>query len=712
MKRIFSHKSLLILGILLLIIIFQNCSEEQSSGEKSGASKQEARGGLTYVGDQQCVSCHGDQQSDWTGSHHDWAMKEPKDSNILGDFSNQALKIDGVDYFFSKKNGSYYVHVRENGLENSYKIWKTFGFWPLQQYLVKGENGEVHTLRVSWNSEEKKWYHQYLGEKIAPKDWLHWTKGGQRWNTMCADCHSTDVRKNYDVEADQFSTTYKTMNVGCEACHGPGSKHIIWAQDPQTDEKGIFKPVEQTAIINQCGPCHSRRSKLRDQVLPWEDFHQNHILQNLSPDFYEVDGQIKEEDYVLGSFLSSKMFHEGVKCTDCHNPHSLKLKAKGNNLCLSCHEPKYDKEEHHHHPISSVGAECVNCHMPGKTYMGHDFRRDHSFRVPRPDQSIIFGTSNACNDCHADKTANWASQKVIQWYGPDRQPHYSDYLAMSSKTDLESAEQEKLVAFVNNDQFPEIARSTVIENLQNKLDQEYFIQLIEANLNSSPLILNSLLNYFGQDSPEARLYVARQHLFHPSRPVRQNATSLLLDIPRSQLSAEEINQLNLNEKELLQTLLYNADFPTGRLQLGDYYMKKQQIATAIRHYLKALEMDSLLLPVYSNLATAYNLNQENDKALSILDQAIKLDRKNGQYDYLKGILLYEMKRNEEALVSLNQSINKSPYLVKSYHNLALIYFEMKNMKLALKTVKEGLVKNPSSKELRDLQTYLLEQESN
>ncbi len=708
MTRNFSYKFISLTVVLLTVFILGNCStEEIQKKNEQNENRTQATVHPQYIGDESCISCHGKQHEEWTGSHHDWAMKSPDSSSVLGDFNDREITLDGVQYRFYKSKNLFKVSVIEKNEEGqNFIIWKTFGFWPLQQYLVKTEDGKIQTLRASWNSESKNWYHQYKNEIIAPKDWLHWTNGGQRWNTMCADCHSTDVRKNYNVELDQFETTFKTQNVGCEACHGPGSNHLSWTKNQSSDDKGIFNPTDQVSILNQCAPCHSRRTKIKETVYPWEDFHTNYLVQNLSPDFYELDGQIKEEDYVFGSFLSSKMYHEGVKCNDCHNPHSLKLKAEGNNLCLSCHEPKYNSKKHHFHQENSLGADCISCHMPGKNYMGHDFRRDHSFRVPRPDQSVQFGTSNACNQCHSDKSAKWAANKVVEWYGPERQMHFSDFLIRSAQNNLDSVSQKELIQYVSNTNFPEIARSTLVENLQNKLSNESTRAMMESIDPNEHLILNSVLNYFTQESPQARLYFARQFLFHSKSIIRMNAAKLLLDIPSNQLNQKEQQQLRRNESELLQSLRYNADFPVGRLQLGDYYFRKNDLPNSILNYEIALKMDSLLLPVYSNLATAYNIFKQNEKALKVLAIGISKTPNKGQLYYLKGLLHYEMGMKEEAIQSLNLSLKDSPNLIKSYYNLAVIHYEAKAFAQAKRVLEKGLEISPNNAELLDFLNLL------
>ena len=277
---------------------------------------------------------------------------------------------------------------------------------------------------------------------------------------MCADCHSTNLRKNYDLAKDSYDTKWSEIDVSCESCHGPGSNHVAWAQ---THKKGSYKPGDGSNglvvdlkpasgswaslepdtgtmhwkgqprshnEINTCAPCHSRRHPITSDYQPGQPFLDGYVPSLLEEGVYYPDGQILEEDYEWGSFIQSKMYHEGVTCSDCHDPHTAKLpQVSLNAVCGKCHsQQKFGSEQHTHHKAESAGALCVNCHMTTKTYMVVDARRDHSFRVPRPDFSVAYGTPNACNQCHKDKTKQWAVETVVKWYGPNRrqEAHFVD----------------------------------------------------------------------------------------------------------------------------------------------------------------------------------------------------------------------------------------------------------------------------------------------
>jgi predicted CXXCH cytochrome family protein len=394
--------------------------------------------------------CGTPEISSWK-RHHQLAMQSATDTTVLGDFNNVKFTNSGVTSIFFKRDKNFIARTEgQDGALHDYKIRFTFGVSPLQQYLITLPGGRLQALGIAWDSRPRqhggqRWFSLYPGQKIPPSNPLHWTGIDQTWNYMCADCHSTNIRKNYDLQTRTYSTTYAEINVACEACHGPGSAHIAWAKrqgnwaklstnadltialrerkvatwatDPVTGTPRRTIPRASEHEIEMCARCHSRRGQIHEDYVHGQSVGDDYRVALLDQDLYFPDGQIEGEVYEYGSFIQSRMFREGVTCSDCHEPHSLKLRAEGNNVCLQCHSVKYDSPAHHFHKVGSTGAQCANRHMPPRTYMVVDARRDHSLRIPRPDLSMKLGTPNACNNCHTDKSAQWASNTVYKWYG-------------------------------------------------------------------------------------------------------------------------------------------------------------------------------------------------------------------------------------------------------------------------------------------------------
>ena len=694
----------LIIASFFIIVLTFSCQSDKPKDKYQNITAHTSTHQDGYVGSQNCKNCHEDVYHQWEGSHHQLAMQLATEQTVLGDFNDIKTTIDGVNYHFYKKDSNFYVQIEE--IDNStteYKIENTFGLTPLQQYMIDFEGGKKQVLRATWDVIAKKWYHQYPGEKINPNDWMHWSNGAQNWNTMCAECHSTNLKKNYQLESDTFKTTFSEISVSCESCHGPGEKHLFWATETskELDNPYIHKGASQFEQIQLCPPCHARRVKLTENLKPGENFDNQYMVQNINHQFYHKDGQIDDEDYVYGSFLQSKMYAEGVSCNDCHNVHTLELKYEGNNLCMQCHEPTYNTPEHHFHPENSAGASCIECHMTGKNYMGNDFRRDHSFRVPRPDQSVAYGTPNACTTCHKDKSDKWAAEQIETHYGKERASHFSDHLLVSQEENISTSEMSRLNAFINDLNYPEIARSTVIEGMQITNNQQIESLLLALN-DISPLIRYNALIKFRNMPLQDRLSIAVKHAQDTSKLVRIGVGQLLYGMETLTLSESEKTALEKPRVELEQMLFSNADFASGRMQLGDHFMQANNVPSAIKHYEMALKKDSLLLPVYSNLATAYSVLGQYDKTNLVLKAWIKKEPESSRPYYLRALLNFELQNNEQAVNDLNKAIEMDPQNSRAIYNLATYYYQNKKFIIAEKNIQKALKVEPQNADFKYL----------
>ena len=398
-----------------------------------------------FVGSETCAGCHRAEAQLWRGSQHRLAMQHADDKSVLGDFSDTGFDYYGVRSRFFRKDGRFFVETDgPDGKLATFEVKYTFGVDPLQQYLVEFPDGRLQALSIAWDSRPRdksgqRWFHLYPDEEIKHDDVLHWTRLNQNWNFMCAGCHSTGVRKNYDAATDRFATSFAEISVGCEACHGQGSRHVGWARAQQSwwpfgksedPRKGLlvrfderrdvvwpidpgtgnarrnFTPALVRKEVETCGLCHARRGELSEDWVPGRWLSDTHVVSPLARGLYSADGQMLDEVYNYGSFKQSRMFAAGVTCGDCHEPHGAKLRAPGDGVCLQCHAAnKYAAVAHHRHATADPALACASCHMPARTYMVVDERHDHSFRIPRPDLSVKLGTPNACNDCHRDKPA-------------------------------------------------------------------------------------------------------------------------------------------------------------------------------------------------------------------------------------------------------------------------------------------------------------------
>lgn len=649
----------------------------------------------TYVGDLTCKNCHQKEYDLWRSSDHFKAMQLPNDSTVKGDFNNATYSANGVSSKFYKKGGKFFINTQgHDGKNHDFEIAYTFGYYPLQQYLIKFPDGKYQVTRASWDAKAKKWFHQYKDDKIATDDWLHWTGGAQNWNTNCADCHSTNVTKNYSVEKDSFNTTYSAINVSCEACHGPASKHIKYIKTDYKNRKKeigsrlqLAKKTSQLAQINTCAPCHARRGTVNKNLIRSDELLDNYIPEIPISESFHDDGQVKEEDFIYTSFLQSKMYSMGVKCSNCHNVHSGQLVLKANNVCLQCHQKKYNEPTHTFHAANSTGAQCVNCHMPGSYFMGNDYRHDHSLRVPRPDLSVAYNTPNACNNCHKNKTAKWASQVVDKWYGPTRKYHFSEDLIPGSRGGKDAASH--ILRLLDKPDVPAIVKAAAVAHLGNHPDNSGLNALLQCLTDKDAQIRYRVLLSLKSFSQEQWIKVATPLLQDPVRAVRVAAADLFLTVPNEEIPGNFQSSLLGAKNEYLQYLYNQVDFATGNIALADYYARITDYPNAEKFYLRGLENDSRMNLARLNLSIVYNLENKNNDALSILKVAEKVDPKNENVLFNMGLLYNEMKDTKMAIQTFEKAVNIKATNPRLYYNYGLLLLNTNEAK-AEEVLKKGL----------------------
>lgn len=694
------------LAILAVVLVNAlGCSRKVEAELADGGFK-DNRG---YLGSESCQSCHEQAYADWMKSHHAYSMREANEETVLGDFNNTSFEGDGIQARFFKRDGKYFVNTQgPDGAFQDFEITYTFGWEPLQQYITIFPDGHYQCLSVAWDTMEDKWFFLYPGREIPPGDWLHWSSGGQRWNSMCADCHSTDLVKNFEEENYAFHTTWSIINVSCEACHGPGKAHVDYIESDQYEDGMAYngRPhMEMTRFITteeqvgQCARCHARRSQITPFYNHTGTFFDHYIPDVLRDEIYHPDGQIMDEDYVYGSFVQSQMYQEGVRCTNCHNPHSMELILPGNDLCGQCHEKEvYDVEAHHFHPVGTESAQCVSCHMTGELYMVNDFRRDHSFRVPRPDQTVQYGTPNACNKCHTDQSAEWAAKAVEEWYGPERPEHFSTALLAGSTREPEAA--PLLIELIRDTLQPDIARATAVWYLgQIGGDASAFEALLGAVKDHDPMLRIEAINALMIMSAEERMQVFTPLLTDPIRSVRITAANGLADIAPELFDAAN-REAHQKAMEDYQTYLsMNADFPMGQITKAQYYERTQQRQKAKEAYQYALRQDNQAHAARINLASLYNADGQNEEALKALQTIIKLEPEHGQAYYSLGLLYAETGRMEDAVNALQKSTELQPENPRAFYNLGLALQNMQRVAAAEKAYRAGLQQHPEQLDL-------------
>lgn len=664
-----------------------------------------------FLGNENCKSCHLNEFNSWEGSHHDKAMQVVSDSSVLGNFNNMKFRSQGVTSHFFKNKDDYYVNTEgPDGDYHDYKIVYTFGIKPLQQYIVKFPDGHFQCLRTAWDTEKNKWFDLYPDFKVVHSEWLHWSRGGLNWNNMCSDCHSTNVRKNYDKATHSYNTEYAIINVSCEACHGPGKTHVEKANllgenyKVANDLKMTFG-TESKDLVDQCARCHMRREQISEYYNFEGSMLDHYFPQLIAENTYYPDGQILDEDYVYGSFVQSKMYHNGVTCINCHDAHSLKLKFDGNNLCLQCHLPEtYNVPSHHFHLNDTEGAKCINCHMTGKYYMGNDFRRDHSFRIPRPDQSIKYGTPNACTQCHDDKDNQWAWENYLKQYGQPENKHFSDLLVPGLRGDENGFEY--LLQLAKDTIYPEIARASAVRGMTSYLDANSIDNIIGFLDYDSPLVKGAALDVLSEINSSDYLSYFFPLLEDEKRSVRVKAFFAIASIDEMLIPQQYKDVYKKVKKEFETNIDITSDFVGGRIKKANFYLKKGDLTTAIKGYEDALEIDNINNIVRTNLANLYYRNSDFKSAEEAFKIIINQEPEYGQTYYSYGLLLAELNRIDEAIKQMELAIKYMPDNIRPYYNLSLLYDKINNLEKAEEVAIKGLKKSPQNDSLLYMLAYV------
>ncbi len=646
-----------------------------------------------YVGSGICTECHQAEYTAWRGSHHDLAMTEASDETVLGDFEDAEITAHGITSTFFRRDGGWYVRTDgpDGGLHD-YRVAYTFGWYPLQQYLIEFPRGHIQSLGLAWDSRARdeggqRWFHLYPDEEeMDHRHPLHWTARAQSWNYQCAECHSTELRKHYDLATDSFATTWAEIDVACEACHGPGATHVkqarttatgdlaawdenkglavdlvdrddgTWSIDPATGTPSRSVPRTDRTKIELCARCHSRRGQIHDQYTYGEPLGNTHRLALLEEHLYYPDGQIKDEVYVHGSFLQSKMFHAGVTCTDCHDAHNLKLKADGDLVCAQCHElGRYAAEEHHHHQPGTPGAACVGCHMPQRFYMVNDERADHSMRIPRPDLSLKLGSPDACTRCHQDKPVQWAADAATRWYGDRKpgRPHFGEALH-AGRTGAPDAGKRLMALAVDMEQ-PAIARASALELLRGYPRPAHLVSLPSLLNDQDPLVRGAAVRYLEMTDPEILFKLVMPLLEDPARTVRLEAARTLATLLRYELPGGDRARLETALDAYRASQLVNAELPESHLNIGLVEMAQGKVAMARKAYRTALRLDPAFVPAYVNLADLYRALESDAEGEAVLRTGLKAAPQNGDLHYALGLLLIRGKQLDKAVAALGRA---------------------------------------------------------
>ena len=672
-------------------------------------------GAAGYLGSTGCKNCHEEEYQLWAQSHHALAERAPGTEVDEKCFPTASDVQFGATGGFVRKRGASYELVRDTSKTNQdvFQIERLIGVSPLRQFLVAFPGGRLQALDTAYDCVSNQWFSVYGNEGRRPGEWGHWTGRGMNWNSMCAGCHNTGVRKKYSEALDAYATTMAERGVGCEACHGPLKAHNEWQQ--QFGKSGRKDPtlikLNRSQVTDNCGFCHARRSDLTGEFRPGDPLldHLSLELPGRSRLFYS-DGQVREEDYEYAAFLGSRMHVRGVQCGDCHNPHSAKVLLPGNWLCMRCHNGTYpnapviEPTRHSHHKVfgydengavistdllryasenvKETGGECVNCHMPQTVYMQRHWRHNHGFTIPDPLLTKEAGIPNACNRCHREKDAEWALGYCNAWY--------------DAKMERSSRQRTRTIELaIKNDPAAPAALLAVLATNEIGYWRAVAAGLLEGWASESA-VRQALLSGLNETNALVRIECARaleavaalpqigmglgRCLEDPVRGVRIAAAWAL---------RENLDLSSKTGKELLHCLAINADQPTGQMQLGAFALARSKPTQAAEHYRKAVDWDPNSALIRNDYAVVLSQLNQPRAALEQLQAACRLEPTNAEFQYKLALAWNELGEPNKTIECLQTAVRLDPRHARAWYNLGLALNSTAQTEAALQALAEA-----------------------
>jgi predicted CXXCH cytochrome family protein len=668
-----------------------------------------------WVDEQQCQGCHATQVQDWQGSHHHMAMQLASAETVLADFTAAPLRTPAETTVFKRKGEEFWVNLPgADGQSADFKVAYTFGVSPLQQYLLALPDGRLQALGAAWDVERQQWFHLY--PQAEHGDAMHWSGALQNANAMCIECHTTGFERGFDDQTNSFASRWQALGVGCQSCHGPASNHLLWAADPQGvagSGRGLtvnLKDAGNQAEVETCARCHSRRATLGGGYHATNRLHDDYQPSPLAAGLYEVDGKIQDEVFEYGSFTQSRMHTAGVRCSDCHNPHSGELRASGNAVCTQCHNPSgrasrsdirmgglqardYQAPAHHHHPVDSAGAQCQSCHMPGRYYMGNDLRHDHSFSRPNPAQALELGHGDACLGCHQQDDAGKIVEQFQAWYGMPAPADGGYARALSAAREGRAGAASALYAQLARTDLPGLRKAALLAELPQYPTPQVGPLLVAALRHPESAVRLAAIDVVAaMTSPEQQVQALGPLLRDARRAVRLAATWQLAQLPPALLQSlprwpaaladyEQAQRAQLDRAEALTNLatLYqltqrseqvepslrlalqrNPQFHPARLLLAQWLEAQGQAEQGIA----LLRESTVNYPSEASLHHALGLalvrQGQRQDALKALRLAYELASENGDYAYVLAVALHDSGQVEAALALLREQLAQAP----------------------------------------------------
>ena len=675
-----------------------------SAGNNAGDSKtfrlsDQAKTFAAYGGSASCQPCHEEEFAAWKHSNHGLAERAPDAAMDDAAFIPGRTFLHGTQQTTVRTNDGHYELITAglHGSNESFVVERVLANYPLRQMLIPVPGGRLQTTEAAWDPRSNQWFNVYGNEDRQPGEWGHWLGRGMNWNSMCAACHNTRVRKNYEAETDSYKTAMVEHGVGCESCHGPMKDHNEWQAAHKS--KGLKDPtirkLTRDQMLDTCAGCHSRRAEITGDPKPGDSYWDHHLL-SITDDsnLFYPDGQIWDEDYEFTAFLGSRMHNKGVRCMDCHDVHTMKTKLPGNYLCLSCHAPgmtnapAIDPVSHSHHKvfgydtngvlvnanlatykpaqIVETGGECVNCHMPQTVYMQRHWRHDHGFTIPDPLLTKEFGIPNACERCHADKGTDWNLGYVEKWYGTNmNRPCRQRAETVARARRGEDSAREPLLGMLATNDIP-YWQAVAAGLLQRWCVEPKVATALIAQLQNP----NALVRQMAVQSLGPLVEAGRMDMVEAVQPKLNDASrNVRIETARHLVATLDTN--TIAGSEYLHFLDQVSDQPLGQLQAGMFELQRGEPTNALAHFQTAVQWDPYSAGIRHELAILFSQLGRTREAAAQLQEAVKLAPKDAEFHYKLALACNEIGETNRVVPELELAVQCDPRHALAWYNLGL-----------------------------------------
>ncbi len=646
-----------------------------------------------YVGSGSCIECHERFYQLWAPSMHGKAM-QPVHAGFTKEYQlpeSGPMKIEGKTYEIVYEDSLMVMLEKEGtGLLTKYPMQWALGGPNVYTFLAPVDKGKLQTIPLAYDMNRLTWFNypesairHFADQEEEADEALPWRDRMYTFNTGCYNCHVSQLSSNYDLTTDTYQTTWKESGINCETCHGPSAGHVRVCREAgegniPDDLKLIvtstFTPEQHNS---SCATCHAKGSAITESYMPGELYYDHFNLATLEdPDFYP-DGRDLGENYTMTGWQMNPCIQKSdLHCVTCHTSSGRnRFKDNPNQACLSCHK---DKEEglvaHTMHQPDSPGSKCVSCHAPSREFVGRFIRSDHSFRPPMPEATIKFGSPNACNQCHKDKSPQWANG-IVKKRPNSKYQEETLYWAQLIKEARENNWErlDEMLEIIEKNKYNEVVVTSFIRLLANcphEKKWETFMNVVKNN--PSPLAraaaTTSLNGNLSENAKNTLLAAAGDEL----RLVRVSAAASLAGFADNRFTTIEKQVGENATKEYLKSMVARPDDWSSHYNLGIYHQNQGNVNKALESYETAARLYPESLMPLINSSVLYSYVGNVAAAESNLNKAISFDPRNEAANLNLGLLLAEQGKTAEAEKALKLVLEVNPEQAVAAYNLSVI----------------------------------------